>query len=130
MIQISYFIYVLILFSFSKESSILSLNCLQVGYQDRSSDLQKLIKTSKDNKYRNLKLKPSDYDGRIYKILTEEESSIEHIDASFFLECFLNGLNDTILYILDNHEAIARKFFAEKYSEYDSIKSFKTLKIL
>ena len=80
------------------------------------SKLQKLIETTKNKKYRNLKLKPREYDERICKILGENESEIEHFDANFFVECFVNGLDKSVLHILNKNEGKARTFFTKRTS--------------
>ena len=75
-----------------------------------------------------MKIKPKVYDKRISKILIEDNSAIDRIEASFFHECFVYGLNETVLHILDHDPEKGRRFFSESYSEYDNMRSFKITK--
>ena len=99
-----------------------SLNCLNSGSQDSKSDIKEVLRSAKADNYSNWKLKPRDHDKRICKILLEEENAIDEIDASFFVECFLKGLNETVLHIIDTHEAKAREFFS-KYGSLNPSKN-------
>ena len=83
--------------------------------QGDQTKIQDLIDSSKQNQYRSLKRKPGYYDKAIFKLLKEDASAIDLIDTEFFVQCFLNGMDDTVFHVLDQHEDAGLKYFANHY---------------
>ena len=85
--------------------------------RDNQANIENLIDSSNEHNCRRLKIKPGYYDKMICKILEEDASAIQKIDDAYFVECFLHGLNDTVLHILNHNPQLGRTHFSKRYSE-------------
>ena len=79
--------------------------------KENKSPIERLISHSKARNYHLLRNKREYYDNAICNILQEDPSTVRYIDYDYFYASFNLGLNQSILYILNNHADLAKKLF-------------------
>ena len=86
---------------------------MSISSQENKTDIQKLIDASKIKNYRGLRINPRYYDKEIYNIINVHPSAIHDIDHEYLIACFINGLNHTLMHILNHHKDRGRILFSK-----------------
>ena len=103
----------------------------QSSKDEGQQNIENLIKETTENNYSRLKnsAKAKYYDEIICNHLKQDKLAINYIDSSYLFECFVNGLDNIILYVFSNYEQMGIQHFSEKCSTIKGVKDKNTLYI-